>query len=186
MSIKETIEVIKDTINERVSSPILGAFAVFFFACNWKTVLILFKTQVPIEEAVATIEQTRMTWVYSFALPSLCALVFCAVYPWIKYYLSWYTDTVDARRIQKRQKIELKLIGSKKEIIEAESKLEEIRENRLRKAEQEKFKFERELKRQDAQEERNRAYGDAKNQMLLDRENQIFAAETEKLVENIS
>lgn len=149
MSIKETLEVIKDAVNERISSPILGSFAFFFVGCNWKTGVILARTQMPIEVAIKMIEETRMTWFHGFILPAILTVFFCAAYPWIKYYLSWYTDWVDAKRIIKRHAVELLILQNRKEILGAEAELEEIRNARTHDAERRKLEFEHELQRRD-------------------------------------
>lgn len=182
MNIKETIEIVKDVVQERISSPILGSFAFFFISCNWKTAIILLRTEVPIEQAIDNIEETRMTWFHGFILPAILAVMFCLVYPWIKYLLSWYTDNVDAKRIQKRQKIELKLIESKKEIIVAEGVLEEIRENRVREAERRSLEFEYELKTRSGANEDEKEYRRVDRELEIEKRKRLEGVEIDREV----
>jgi Zn-finger protein len=147
MSIKETIDLIKEAVQERISSPILGTFAFFLFGFNWETVVIVWKTQLPIEAAIQSIESTRITWTRGFILPAICTFGFCLIYPWLKYFLSWYTDAIDTKRVLKRHNCELKIIRNRKDILVAEGELEGIREARLQEVERKKMEFEFELQK---------------------------------------
>lgn len=183
MSIKETIEVIKDAVHERISSPILGSFSFFFVGCNWPTIVTLIRTTEPIEQAITSLEEARISWFHSFFEPAIFTILFCGVYPWIKYGLSWYTDWVDTKRIIKRHSIELQILQNRKQILAAEVELEEIRNTRARDAERQKIEFEYELKsRQQADADENRRQK-AHLENELERDKALSALETERIVQ---
>jgi hypothetical protein len=183
MSIKETFEVIKEAVHERISSPILGSFAFFVFGFNWQTLVTVWKTQLPIEVALQNLETARITWTRGLILPAACTIVFCLVYPWFRFWLSWYTDSVDTRRIIKRHKAELKILENRKDILIAEGKLEDIKEERVRKAQRAEREHEFKLQQEANQFDYHAASQRQGLELNLAREKALQEVEIERAVE---
>jgi hypothetical protein len=180
MSFKETIDSIKEAVQERISSPILGSFAFFVFGFNWQTLVIVWKTQLPIEVALQNLETTRITWWRGLIWPSICTLVFCLAYPWFKFWLSTYTDKIDTKRVIKRHAIDVQILKNQKAIVTAQGELDEIKEKRLQDAERKKRQFEFELEQKANEFDLNAARYRQSQQMELESSKKFKELELER------
>ncbi len=180
MSFKETIDSIKDAVKERISSPILGTFTFFVFGFNWQTLVIVWKTELPIEVALQNLETTRITWMRGLVCPAICTVLFCLAYPWFKYWLSSYTDWIDMKRVIKRHDIDVNILNNKKALITTQCQLDEIKESLLREAKRKDKEHEYQLQKQASEFNANAAIDRVRQEGEVEKERELVKLNIER------
>ena len=125
--VKQTIESIRLAVNERLASQVVGTFILFWLLFNWPILVLLWKSQLPVEDTIKAIYETRLTLLRSLIYPATATVVYLLVYPWISFAASIYHDWVNKKRILKKQKQDVEILKSKKDIFEAEADLELVK-----------------------------------------------------------
>lgn len=72
----------KKIIGERLVSPVLGTFTLFYLVCNWKLLFIAFASDIETTSKIESISK-YLSKEHSIIRPVLEALVFIIIYPWI-------------------------------------------------------------------------------------------------------
>jgi len=106
----ETINSIKVHLNERASSPLLGAFVISLILINYRFLLVVV-SDLPIDEKFGLIDNTIYPSTKDLVLntilyPFLNALTFIVVYPLPAWVVYWYTGWVQIQMKKKQQKLE--------------------------------------------------------------------------------
>lgn len=143
--IKETLDSIRRVTMERISSPILGAFAFFWFVCNWSIILIILKSNLPVEKTVDDIICIRETWISCLIYPLAFTFIFLLIYPWINYLTTCYLDFVELKRNKSRTVFECEILMAKRELFLKEAELEEIKIKRKQELDKERIMFEHKI-----------------------------------------
>jgi len=124
--LKETFDSIKAALNERVTSPFLGAFSICWLIVNWKIPVLILKSDLPIEQTIAQIENTNSVF-NRLLIPLAIALVILFIYPWITFYVFRYFNIVDIKKRIAKQNGDLRILKSKESLIQAEADLETMK-----------------------------------------------------------
>ena len=98
--IEEVKKSVYENAKERISSPILGSFAIFFLGYHWKVWVLLFWSD---EKGMSKIEELRAVWPNSkddFVIPAIVSLVFVFGYPFLKLTYELFIKTVDLIQIR--------------------------------------------------------------------------------------
>lgn len=142
---KEVLNSIKVGLLQRIESPLVGSFGVFFVLFNWRGISVFLFSSKPVEERLAYIEQTYSHSCYYLWLPLLFALVLTFAHPLIGYWITKYLMWIEAKKQSLRQTLknqelaELLLIRTK----EAElDKIEDEKERRTLRINAEKTRIE--------------------------------------------
>ena len=82
--LEELKDSLKHNIKERVSSPILGSYTIFFVAYHWKSLVVLFTSDSKGMELVHELESLWPGSWWSFVVPAFWTFLFLTIYPIIK------------------------------------------------------------------------------------------------------
>lgn len=161
--IKETFDSIKMALNERVSSPFLGTFSICWLIINWKIPVFIFKSDLPIEQTIAHIEQDS-TIFNRLLYPFIMAAILLAVYPWISYVVFRYFNLIETKKRISKHKTDFKILRNKASLVQAEADLEVEKAISLLRIDERK----RQLQQETDNQERNEIYGREKAKINIE------------------
>lgn len=111
--VNELSKEIKARLYDRISDPLLISFIISYAVKNWRIFMHLFGSQESTSEKIKAIESIVANGENAI-LPAILALFYTFVYPWFKYFISWYSEWVTIKiknRKTKTQAGELLSIG---------------------------------------------------------------------------
>lgn len=115
--INELTKSFQDSVKERVSSPLLGSFILFFLTCNYKIVIVFFSSGTAQEK----LDALPPFWPYeafSIILAIILTSLFVVAYPWISNKIYEYWDKKRAeRRVKQRARLSSEIKEMKPEEI---------------------------------------------------------------------
>lgn len=85
----EIIESIKNTVLDRVTSPLFGTFALAWSILNWKIFLIAFAGDLSPALRIHIISDNYLHWHNTIAWPTVSTLAFLGVYPYLAVFSTW-------------------------------------------------------------------------------------------------
>ena len=81
--IKELWTSLKEGIQERLSSPMLGTFLIVWVIHNWEISLLLLKSNKPIEQTIKNIQTNHSNFQDIFLTPAGLSLAILIIYPFL-------------------------------------------------------------------------------------------------------
>lgn len=89
----DVFESLKDTLRERLSSPLLGPYFIAFLACNYKAFLFVFSDLAPAEKVAAIDALYSSEWalLFAFGIPLVFAAFYVFIYPYPARYIMRFT-----------------------------------------------------------------------------------------------
>ncbi len=104
----------KSVVTDRRISPIMMAFACFWFVFNWKVLLTFIFSEAAIDIKITYIE-SMCTMQSMLIYPAIVTALFLVVYPFLAYHVYKYYDFIDKRK-------QLVKLEHECEVMEAERK----------------------------------------------------------------
>lgn len=148
---KDILNSIKVTLNERITSPLAGTFVLAFLTINYKMIAVLF-SDLDVLEAIKYIDETLYggkwsKFKYFLAYPAAASVGYLLLFPWLSRwamtYETWQSEKTKAKR---RQLLELQVLDEEESyrLIQLHDQLEdkytkELAEKRKHIAELEDF-----------------------------------------------
>jgi hypothetical protein len=129
---KEVMGSIGSNLNERVASPLLGAYTIAVIAMNWKCLVVLFTSEARGINLVQEVTSVYPGVLYSLALPMLVALGFSILYPTIKALIASSTTAariLELRSEKRLEELKERLALSKHDVEHVIEQLERLYQN---------------------------------------------------------
>lgn len=127
---KEVLNSIKVGLLQRIESPLIGSFGIFFILFNWRGVSVFLFSSKPVEERLAYIEQTYAHPCTYLWLPLLFALLLTFAHPLIGYWVTKYLMWVEAKKQSLRQALKNQELGELLAIRKKEAEIDKIEEDK--------------------------------------------------------
>lgn len=101
--IKEAKLSLQENLKERISSPILGSYILFFLGFHWKIWVILFWTDLNGIEKINKLSDIWPNSAYDFLAPAFYTVLFLFSYPFAKLFYEFFIKTVEFVQIKYEQ-----------------------------------------------------------------------------------
>ncbi|MGZ4159425.1 MAG: hypothetical protein ACXVNF_01315 [Neobacillus sp.] len=135
--IKEIVDSSKNVIIERIKSPLLSSFGLFWLVINWKIPLILIGSGKNLEDKIAYIDSLTNR-AEGFLYPLIGAVFYAGIYPLINYGLFMLHQEFEKKaEIIKAENL-CEVLNKKIEVTKLESTLERTKYNEERRLAQER------------------------------------------------
>lgn len=142
--IKEIADSSKKVVIERVKSPLLSSFSLFWLTINWKIPLVLIGSEKSIEDKIAYIDSLTNIDL-GFIYPLIGAAFYAGFYPVINYRLFMLHQNREKKaEIIKAENL-CEILNKKIEVTRLESTLEQSKFNAERRLNQDKIDNEHEI-----------------------------------------
>lgn len=132
--IQEWLQSIRAHIDDRLSNPVLGPFAVAWVVSNWKLVLILLFSEYPMEVKIGIVESNYVNVWTMLIYPLVFAAFYALCLPWCTFWVQVKQDIVTTKRRLQKIKIDTEYLSASIGKVEAQARIEEVKtshENRL-------------------------------------------------------
>lgn len=143
--ISELLTAFRESSFERIRNPLLGSYAVFFVARNWRALFVAVAGDVPLEQRIALINKEALPWPEAVGLPAVLALLYVILMPWIAYGIQRLLAPSAFRRKSHRIVEERRLAQLRRQVVEDEVAAARIRDAAMLKLEEQRkdqeFKF---------------------------------------------
>ena len=139
--IKELIASTQNVIIERIKSPLLSSFGLFWIFFNWKLPLILILSDKDIEAKIAKIDSLANLST-GFIYPLIGAAFYAGAYPLINYYLFKFHQKYEKDAEMQKTENACEVLEKKVKLAQLESKLDQTKFNAEKRLEKEKIENE--------------------------------------------
>lgn len=105
---------ISSVIEDRLKSPIFGAFVLSWAAFNWKIVFVATSFSLITPDKIAQIS-SNLSWYTSILFPAISTVLFIALYPWLTVGVLWFWEAATPLKKKMKDKAEEKTPISRQE-----------------------------------------------------------------------
>lgn len=126
MMITEVLSELRAHVSERLRNPLLGPFTVGWLIFNWRLVAVLLFSEKPVEERIADIDASYLSFTDLLWIPLAFALGFALLIPWVSWGIQYVQEGANLRRRKHRLKLDTEYLEASVERAEAQATLNRI------------------------------------------------------------
>lgn len=125
--VKDMLSSFKSHLEDRISNPILGAFCLSWFFCNWKLILFLLFSEKTIEDKVQYISLHYTNFDTMIWYPAAFTIFYLLIFPWMLLGVQVLQEKAISQRRTRQLITDTAYLSAKVNFVRAESDLDSIR-----------------------------------------------------------